>query len=76
MASAYVIQVWERAAGKTPAKVVEFEPGLAVEKALITELITRTQAKGVGVFRTEAHVLTDVRDAFEELLYDLKSRVR
>lgn len=71
MESEYLIQVLHKSTGK----VVQWEPGLSVEKALVTELIGRVRTKGVGVFRTENHVIHDVREALEELLYELKSKV-
>jgi hypothetical protein len=70
--SEYLIQVVERESGRL---VSSWEPGLRVEKSLITELLQRVKDKGVGLARTEAHVLEDVRTAFEELLHDLKSWV-
>lgn len=70
-ASQYLIQVINRKTGV----VVAWAPGLRVEKQFESELLDRVRAKGVGVGRTEAHVLVDVRDALRELLYDLKSQV-
>ena len=72
MASEYVIQVIHKATNKV---VHSWAPGLAVEKELISELLDRVKAKGVGIARTEYHVLADVKEAIEELLHDLKSRV-
>lgn len=69
--SNYLIQVVHRATGK----VVEWAPGLEVERNLIDELVQRVVAKGVGVGRTQAHVANDVRVALKELLFDLKNQV-
>ena len=67
----YLIQV----VNKTSGSVVQWAPGSNVEKDLIRELVERVRAKGVGVFRTEAHVTSDIKTAIEELLYDLKAQV-
>ena len=50
-------------------------PGLAAEKDLIEELGRRVASKGVGIGRTQAHVVEDVKQAMRELLYSLKSLV-
>jgi len=71
MASEFKIQVVHASNGM----VVEWAPGLSVEKDLETELLARIKAKGVGVGRTSAHVLEDVKAALRELLYELKSQV-
>jgi hypothetical protein len=72
MASKYLIQVVSKKTGK----VVEWAPGLAVERQFEDEICNRVAAKGVGIARTTAHVVADVRAAVEELLHDLKSDVR
>ena len=72
MASDYVIQIVHIPTGKVARS---WAPGLAVEKQFVDEIIDRVQQKGVGVFRTEAHVLADVQEAITELLYDLKAQV-
>ncbi len=72
MASKYVIQV----ASKKTGKVYEWAPGLAAERELEDEICNRVAAKGVGIVRTTAHVIADVRAAIEELLHDLKLDVR
>ena len=71
MASDFLIQVIHKQDGK----VVSWAPGLEVEKAFQAELLSRVKAKGVGLARTEAHVLASVDAALKELLHDLKSRV-
>lgn len=71
MPSDFLIQIVHRNDGK----IVAWAPGLEVEKQLISELLSRVKLKGVGLMRTEAHVLADVRVALEELLYDLKRQV-
>lgn len=54
---------------------VEWAPGKAVEKQLVDDLCTRVASKGVGITRTTAHVVADVRAAMDELLYELKLNV-
>lgn len=56
--------------------VKSWPPGSHVETELISELCERVKAKGVGLGRTEAHVLADLKAAFTEMLYDLKAKVR
>jgi hypothetical protein len=56
--------------------VVRWGPGLPVETDFIASLCARVQAKGVGVGKSEAHVIADVRAACEELIYDLKAKVK
>ena len=70
MASHYRIQIVEQHSGR----VTSWAPGLEIETEFVTNLCNRVKAKGVG-FRTETHVLTDVRAALEELLRDLKAHV-
>lgn len=71
MPSAYRLQIVHAEDGR----VVEWAPGLSAEIELIDNLCARVQAKGVGVGKTEAHVLADVRAAFHDLLRDLKSQI-
>lgn len=61
---------------KRSGTVVEYEPGLSVEINFIDDCVTRILAKGVGFFRTEAHVSTDVRAAIEEAIHALKLKVK
>lgn len=56
-------------------KVVEWMPGREIEGELIESLCAKVRLKGVGLGRTTDHVVNDVRTAFQELLYELKSRV-
>lgn len=71
MPSEYVIQVVEKKTGA----VVEWAPGMAVERQLIEDLCGRVASKGVGIGRTTTHVVADVHAAMVELLYALKSEV-
>ena len=70
--SNYLIQVVDR---HTKEVIYSWLPGLEVEKQFETELCNRVKAKGVGILRTEKHVIADVLSALRELLYDLKSKV-
>lgn len=72
MASQYLVQIVDK---KTRQVVNSWQPGLQAELEFEAELLRRVQKMGVGVFRTEAHVLKDVQAAIRELLYELKSRV-
>lgn len=72
MASAYRVQIVDADTGDV---VYHAYPGLQAEAELIANLQTRVRAKGVGIGRTEAHVIQDVGAAFVELLHDLKSGV-
>jgi hypothetical protein len=68
--SRFVIRI-VRADGST----VDLRPGGQAEKDFIEDVIIRTHAKGVGWGRTTAHVLTDMRSALMESLFDLKSDI-
>ena len=71
MVSDYVIQVVNTKTGK----VVEWAPGMVVERQLVVDLCNRVAAKGVGMARSTAHVVADVKAALEELLFEMKSEV-
>lgn len=71
MSSEYVIQVVEKKTGA----VVEWAPGMAVERQLVDDLCGRVKAKGVGFTKREAPVLAAIRSALIELLFELKSDV-
>jgi hypothetical protein len=64
MASRFRLQVVNLDTGR----VVEWAPGQQVERDLVTELCARVAAKGVGVGRSTAHVVEDVRTALQDLL--------
>ena len=72
MASMFVMQIVDKRSGE----VVQFEPGLSVEINFIDDCVTRILAKGVGVFRTQAHVAQDVRLGIEEAIHALKRKVK
>lgn len=71
-ASRYRLQIIDTLTGHV---ALGWRPGDQVESDLIGDLVERTRALGVGLGRTEAHVLADVRQAFAELIHDLKRRV-
>jgi hypothetical protein len=55
---------------------VDWAPGSPIESLVIDAALHRVRAKGVGVMRTEAHVLADVEQALTETLFDLKKQVK
>lgn len=55
---------------------VHLVPGGHGERDLIAAILDAAIAKGVGLFRTEAHVRADLEAAVEEVLTNLKSEVR
>lgn len=88
MPSKFVIQVVEVETGQ----VVQWAPGMAVERQLVEDLCSLTNAKieahqtqlvedfcarvraqGVGMWRTEAHVLDDIRNVVQEALPTVKA---
>ena len=54
---------------------VLLHPGRTGERYFVDDVVKRVLAKGVGIFRTEAHVREDLEAALEEALHDLKSDV-
>lgn len=71
MASQFAMRIVHLPSGE----YVEWAPGQVQEALIVEELVDRVKAKGVGLFRTEAHVLVDVEAAMTELIFDLKSKV-
>lgn len=69
--SKFIIQVVNQDSGQ----VVEWAPGMAIERQLVDDLCNRVAAKGVGILRPTSHVVEDVRTSLEELLFELKSDV-
>lgn len=57
-------------------RVVEWEPGLSVEIDFIEDVVSRTLARGVGIFRGSKHVADDLKAAIEESIFNLKKQVR
>lgn len=52
-----------------------WQAGDRVEIDLAEDLAMRLKAKGVGLLKTEAKVLTALREAMGEMMLDLKKRV-
>lgn len=71
MPSDYVLQIVHRPSGTVAA----IEPGSRVETDLIDEVLNRAKAYGVGMFASESVVEVRLRQAWAELLHDLKTRV-
>jgi hypothetical protein len=66
--SEYRIQVLHVPSGQ----LVEWAPGFQVERDLVAEVCRRAAEKGIGVLRTEAHVVADIKAAIEETFHDIK----
>jgi hypothetical protein len=71
MVSQFVIQVVDTETGD----VVQWAPGMAVERKLIADLGARVAAKKFNLFRNPAQIAKAAQEALIELLHDLKSDV-
>lgn len=72
MPSDWLIQVVH----KTSKEVAHsWVPGLRAETDFVTELVERVGKKKIGLGRTTKTVQDAVREAAEELLFDLKAQV-
>jgi hypothetical protein len=71
MPSDFKLQVLHIPTGQT----VAWAPGQQVERDLIAALKSQLEAKGVGLFRTTKHVLTDLEAAVTDLFLELKKDV-
>ena len=69
--SEYLVQIIHRRDGR----VAQWAPGLDIETEFIENLCNRVLAKGVGMLRSEKRVIEAVRQAAQELLFDLKAQV-
>ena len=69
--SEYRIQI----VAKDNMRVIAWAPGMEMEREFVNEICARVKAKGVGAFRSETHVVADVRSAITELLLELKRQV-
>ena len=72
MASDYVVQIVQKSTGKV---VAGWAPGRGDEADLVSQISGRIVEKGIGFWRTEAHVMACVHDALDEWLHDLKKQV-
>ena len=69
--SEYQLQVLHVPSGT----IVSWAPGFQVERDLVAEICQRVVEKGVGIGRTQAHVIADVKEAVEETFYQIKADV-
>ena len=53
-----------------------FTGGGPMERELVTRCVEEVVARGVGLFRTEAHVAQDVRDGVQAAIQGLKDDTR
>lgn len=72
MASKFLLQIVEKETGKV---IAQMEPGLGDERCFVDSILTRLHSKGVGVFKTSNHVVSDARAALEEAIFELKTKV-
>lgn len=72
MPSRYVMQIVDRSTGE----VVQFEPGLVVERMFVDDCVKAAHRKKIGFFRRADVVADRVREAIEETIFELKTRVR
>ena len=70
-ASRFRIQIIDTHSGE----VCEFHPGLKVEQDFVADLVARTIAKKVGLFKSSGNVETKLRAAIEEAFLELKKQV-
>lgn len=73
MASEFELRIVHRPTGVTVAQWAPRRP--ETDGDVIDDLCARVRAKGIGVGRTEAHVIADLRWAWQELLHDFKRQV-
>lgn len=71
--SRYTLQIVDLETGEV---VADMQPGHQPEHDFVTDCILRMVTKGVGVLRTSNHVSLDARAAIEEIIFELKSKVR
>lgn len=57
-----------------PHVVARLPAGDALERALIEHLASHIIARGVGVFKTEAHVRADILAGIETAIMELKAQ--
>jgi len=74
MASQYRLQIVHEPTGQV---VVSWPAGVnrPKERDFIEAVCERVREKGVGVGRTEAHVIADVREALQDVIGEAKRRV-
>lgn len=57
-------------------QVVKLTAGGRLERDLLTDCTAAIVKRGVGLFRTEAHVAKDIQDGLEEVFSQLKYETR
>jgi hypothetical protein len=50
-----------------------FEAGSRFERDFVQSIVDAIMAKGVGFFKTEAHVRADIEAGIKEAIWDLKA---
>lgn len=73
MASEYSLQIVRKSDGQVLADI---EPGSRVEIDIIDDMLDRASEKGIGWFKSETSTKRALRAAAEEMILDLKRRVR
>lgn len=66
----FKLQIVENYTGR----VLEFEGGGKVEMDLIESIVQAVMRRGVGMWRTQAHVEQDLRDGIQEAIHGLKTK--
>lgn len=61
---------------RNDGQAVTLKPGSHGERELCTAIIEAAVAKGVGLFRTEAHVRQALHEAIHDVLHAVKAEVR
>lgn len=72
MAHRYLWQVVEEGSDA----VCRLPAGGRIERDIVADVLTRAQAKGIGVFRTEARVLAAIETSLTEVLSELRKEVK
>lgn len=66
--SEYLIQVVHKKDGS----ILQWAPGLDVEREFDAELLNRLSVKRIGLFMTRAKVIKAVHETLQEMLWDIK----
>ena len=72
MASVFTIQIIDQSGNVASS----WKPGEKVETEFVQAVADRLASKPVGLFRTKAQVRAAAVQAVEEIIYELKARVR
>lgn len=71
MASKYLFAIIDR---ETGAVIAAVEP--RDSKQLVDEFGDRLATKGVGVFRPTKHVVNDAKTTLDEIIFELKAKIK